>query len=397
MRYREFHYNWQFDCSSKPEDLWSFVSDTDRFNRDADLPSIEVINDDALAKTGRKRVRVYKFGILVEWEESPFEWVRPYRFGVVREHVRGPLKEMRLRVELTPRATGGTHLEYKVRVTPRNLFGLVATPIQVGFLSARSFAKAIRMYDELAAGGKAVIFQTDESRANFSPGGRERLAALSGKLIEQGASPEIVERVRRVIEDGDDLTLARMRPHALADFWKVPRRAMLETCLLATRAGLLDLEWDMICPHCRGAAQTSKSLSGIRSDAHCDGCKMDFKVNFEHSVELIFKPNPAIRHIEKQNFCVGSPQLTPHIVAQQILAPNAERKLSLPLETGRYRLRVSGLSSEQFLCVTEDGQKNLTLEANEHGFSGDELEISMQPELQLKNATRNEQIFMLER
>lgn len=397
MRYREFRYHWQFDCKSRPEDLWSLVSDTDRFNRDADLPSVELLNDSATAKEGRRRVRVYKFGVRVEWEEFPFEWVRPHRFSVVRQHVKGPLKELRLRVELTPRDEGGTHLDYKVWVTPRNLFGFVATPIQVGFLSARSFARAISKYDDMAMRGESPIFQTDESNAHFAPGGRERLAALSQKLIEQGAPPDIVQRLKQVIEDGDDLTLARMRSHSLADFWGVPRHAMLEVCLMATRIGLLDLEWDMICPHCRGAAETCKSLSGIRSDAHCDSCKIDFSVNFEHTVELTFSPNSAVRHIEKQTFCIGGPQMTPHIIAQQLLAPNAERTLTLPLETGRYRLRVSDFNSEQFLRAIQDGEKTLTLEANEHGFSNNELEISTQPELCLKNATESERIFMIER
>ncbi|MBV9957198.1 MAG: adenylate/guanylate cyclase domain-containing protein, partial [Acidobacteria bacterium] len=194
-----------------------------------------------------------------------------------------------------------------------------------------------------------------------------------------------------------DLTLARLRSHTLADYWMLPRRAVLEVCLWATRVGLLDLQWDMICPHCRGAAQSSRSLSGLRSDAYCESCHVDFTVNFDQSVELTFRPNPAIRHVEAQQFCVGGPQITPHIVAQQMLAPGASRELKLPLETGRYRLRTPAITGGQFLSVTPDGAEELTLRATSSGWASEELQLSPMPALKFENATEDEQLFILER
>ncbi len=40
MPYREFHYRWEYRLKSEPERLWSFVADTNRFNRDTGVPSI---------------------------------------------------------------------------------------------------------------------------------------------------------------------------------------------------------------------------------------------------------------------------------------------------------------------------------------------------------------------
>ena len=68
-------------------------------------------------------------------------------------------------------------------------------------------------------------------------------------------------------------------------------------------------------------------------------CKIDFTVDFDRYVELTFRPNPAVRRVEVQSYCVGSPQLTPHVVAQQLLRAGDKRSLTLPLEDGRYRLR----------------------------------------------------------
>src|SRR5918997_3390846 len=131
MAYREFHYRWEYDLKSSPEELWPLVADTNRFNADAGVPAVE-----ALGTTGNaRRLRLFKFGIAVEWEEQPFEWIRPYRFGVVRRYRKGPVSEMRVLVELHERAAGGTHLVYQVWAQSKNLLGRGAIPVQIGLLS----------------------------------------------------------------------------------------------------------------------------------------------------------------------------------------------------------------------------------------------------------------------
>ncbi|MBC7911992.1 MAG: SRPBCC family protein, partial [Pyrinomonadaceae bacterium] len=397
MSYKEFHYRWEYELQSSPEELWPLVADTNRFNRDTGLPTVEVRQGEGeeRLRNARRRLRLFKFGVPVEWEEQPFEWVRPFRFGVERRYLKGPVAEMRVLAELQPRTEGGTKLTYQVWATPRNALGRTAIPLQIGMLAARSFSAAIRRYDKFVAKDQTPLYEP--TKAGFSPGGRVRLDALCEKLVSQGAAQEIVVRLEELIAQADDLTLARIRPHTLADYWGAPRRDVLEVCLWATRVGLLDLQWDMICPHCRGASQSSRSLSGLRSDAYCESCNIDFSVNFDQSVELTFKPNPAVRQIEAQQFCVGGPQVTPHVVAQQLIASNAARTLKLPLESGRYRLRTVELPGGQFLSVTSGGAESATLHAQTSGWTNEELKLSLMPSLDLKNSTDNEQLFILER
>ena len=389
---REFHYRWEYDLQASPEELWPLVADTNRFNRDAGVPAVE-----ALGRAGHaRRLRLFKFGVAVEWEEQPFEWIRPYRFGVVRRYTKGPVSEMRVEAELQEREGGGTHLVYQVRATPRNIIGRAAIPVQVGLLSKRSFSEIFRRYDrEVKSGAGPQLSQP--SPAKFAQGGEARLKVLSERLISQGAKPEIVNRLAETIERADDMTLSRMRSHALADYWGMPRKDVLEVCLWATRVGLLDLQWEMICPHCRGAAQTSRSLTGIQSEVLCETCDVDFTVNFDRAVELTFRPNPSVRIVEGLEFCVGGPQVTPHIVLQQLLAPGARREVTLPLEKGRYRLRSSELAGGQYLQASAEGAGSVTLKASDDGWTEDELQLSTEPTLILENATDKEQYFVLER
>lgn len=101
MGYPEFHYKWEWRLRSSPERLWPFVADTNRFNRETGLPSIRRA-DDAIRQNARQNLRVSKLGVRVEWEEEPFEWVRPYRFGVHRRYSAGPVASTRVLVEWNP-------------------------------------------------------------------------------------------------------------------------------------------------------------------------------------------------------------------------------------------------------------------------------------------------------
>ncbi|HYO91948.1 MAG TPA: adenylate/guanylate cyclase domain-containing protein, partial [Pyrinomonadaceae bacterium] len=98
-----------------------------------------------------------------------------------------------------------------------------------------------------------------------------------------------------------------------------------------------------------------------------------------------------------QNFCVGGPQMTPHIVAQQLLPPGTERELQLSLEAGRYRLRSPELPGEQYLIAAPDGEEEITFHACEQGWPEVERRLSTKPTLRFKNTTAADQLFILER
>ncbi len=392
-RLREFYYRWEWDFQSSPEQLWPLASDTNRFNRDAAVPAIERRPAECLTNA-RRRLRMFRLGIPVEWEEEPFEWVRPYRFGVRRRYFAGPVAEMRVHTQLQPRPDGGTHMIYEVWATPRNLLGLAAIPVQIGILSARAFAETMRRYDRYAVHGTPVIAQPAQVR--FSPGGQGRLAALADQLLRQRTQPEIVSRLVNVIEHADEIALARMRPYGLAEIWGLPRRAVLEHFLLATRIGLLELEWDVLCPLCRNPKQVGSTLSEIGQAVHCDVCNIDFSANFERSVELTFHPNPAIRETQASEFCIAGPQTTPHVVIQQLLQPGEERTLTPTLEAGRYRLRALGLSGGQFIQVDATGERELKVQVRPE-WPQDEARLTTTPTLRLSNSSDAEQLVIVER
>jgi class 3 adenylate cyclase len=394
MSYPELHYEWEWRLRSPPERLWPFVADTNRFNRDTGLPAVRLV-DEAVQENARQNLRFSKLGVHVEWEEEPFEWVRPYRFGVHRRYRTGPVASTRVLVELEPLPRGGTRLVYQTWMRPKTLLGMTTVPALMRYSYRRAFDTAFRRYDELAMTADPALEQAAGVR--FTPGGRDRLDTLRRGLIERTGEPELVARLVETIESGDNFVMARLRPYALADAWGLPRRKVLELCLQATRAGLFDLRWDLLCPLCRGVKESGSTLEEMKQRAHCEICNIDFAANFDRSVELTFRASPTIRRVEERTFCVGGPQLTPHIVAQQLLAPGDRRGLTLPLEAGRYRLRTLGLTGGKFLTAKPDGAQEVTLAATREGWSHDEVGVSLAPTLRLENGTDAEQLFVIER
>ena len=402
MAFREYHKRWEFDLKSSPERLWPFIADTNRFNRDTGVPQIEVEPADKRLRNARRKIRLSLYGLPVEWEEQPFEWVKPVRFGVERVYSKGPLTRLKMRAELAPRPEGGTHLIYEVWSTPRNIPGAVAIPMQLNFVVARRFRESILKYDELALQGAAG--ETVEPNTSQSSFDLQRLAALKQKLISDLQSTEsaaqkvaIAERLVDFLERGDDLAVSRIRAYKLADDWQEPRRTVLEVCLRATRIGLLDFQWDLLCPLCRGPQESGVSLKDIKSDVHCETCKIDFTVNFDRYVELTFRPNPGVRRLEVPSFCIGSPHLTPHVVAQQLLPAGAQRELSLPLESGNYRLRALELPGTQDVTVSPTGKTAAQVILSNNGWDQNALHVGEQVSLALNNQTDAEQLMILER
>ncbi|MGH7601000.1 MAG: hypothetical protein ACREOI_31970, partial [bacterium] len=79
MHFREFHYRWEWELQSSPEAVWPLISDTNRFNHDTGVPAIERRADAGVKLTNaRRRLRLIRLGFAVEWEEEPFEWIRPF-------------------------------------------------------------------------------------------------------------------------------------------------------------------------------------------------------------------------------------------------------------------------------------------------------------------------------
>ena len=389
---QEFHFFWQWDIKSAPEAIWPFAADTNRFNRDTGQPEIEMLSN----VMGTKKLRMKLPIIKVEWEEEPFEWTYPYSFGIVRKYSKGPLDDMRVQVNFDPLPEDGTHVTYQTWINTSNLLAQIGIPLAIGVIAKGRFMKAFRLYDRIAKTGDLLLEGTRPR--GLSSSGRSRFKSQSEAVIGQGTSPELVKHLEEFFEQADELSLQRIRPYALADRWKVNRRAVLEMFLRATRAGILDMYWDLLCPSCRGTTEGHTNLAEVHGTSHCSTCQIDFTVNFDHNIEVVFRPNPSIVKIEfNAAFCVGSPQMQPHVFMTQTISALRPLPVPMQLEQGRYTLRASNVPGSLSLFADADGDEKVDIRATTFGFPLEGGHVSLLPTLNLINATEADSTFTLER
>lgn len=388
---REFHFSWQWDLQSAPEALWGFAADTNRFNRDTGQPEVEVLGN----FKGIKKLRMKLPLLRVEWEEEPFEWTYPYAFGVVRRYEKGPLEEMRVRVNLEPLENGGTRLTYQTTILSSHVLAPLLFPLAVGVIARNRFEKAFRLYDRLALERGSAA--EERQRGGLSRGGRIRFRSLS-EALRPHVEANLLRRLEEFLDRADDLSLQRIRPYALADRWGVSRRAVLEMFLRGTRAGLFDMSWDLLCPSCRGVAEGHSHLSDVRGASHCNTCQIDFSAHFDHNIEVIFRPNPSVRAVPLDTvFCVGSPQLQPHVVMTQKVAALKSLPVPLRLEAGRYTLRASNVRGSKAVLADASGRSTADLRVTQYGWTPEEEHVSLLSTLNLINAIEADTTFSLER
>lgn len=390
-----FYYRWEWQLQSEPEAFWPFFADTNRLNRDTGIfPVQELPSREDEAVNGRRHLK-FRLPLSITWLEDPFEWIAPYKYGVLRQYDNGPLRSLKVLAEITPRTGGGATLVYQTWAEPRNFMGRLALPVALGLIAPRRFSKAVRAYDQVAAVDAPPPLLKQPPR--LVPGGEGRMITMADQLVAQGMAEPLVARLLQKIKQGDDLALSHLRPYALADEWGVARRDVLELALMATRVGLLDFQWEVLCPLCRGASdRVHNHLSEMSTSVHCTTCNIDFQADTEHSIELTFAPNPSIRPVERVEFCVAGPQQTPHVAVQQLLSPGDKRTVTPRLSLGRYRARTMLLSGSQHFRVAEQGAAHVVIQLKAAGWGGAVATFAENATIELYNETDEEQLFFFE-
>ncbi len=325
---------WRFEAPR--ERIWPLLADTARFNEAAGLPLHQVEEtprpDGSVLYTARARKGPFD----LIWEEKPCNWVTNHWFEHCRLFSKGPLASLCARFELAPAGDGCTGT-YRITAEANNLLGVVM--LKAGFLNSagRSFSRLARTAGQCAAGARETPFDFQPPEPTAAAEAR-----IAGQVARIEASGHGHGRARRLAEHllrAQEVDLTQIRPLGLARQWQAEPRELVELCLEATRAGLLELRWDLLCPRCRIAKAVIGSLDKLPEGAHCATCNIDYGRDFSRNVELSFRPAPAVRPLDVGEYCLFGPMSTPHIQAHVTVEAGEARTLEMDLAPGPYRLR----------------------------------------------------------
>ncbi len=338
-----------------PELVWALLGDSNRFDRamKLGLPTY------AWREVDGKRQHVARAvtdGIQMEWLEPPYEWIEARLLDGTRIYTRGPLGSGGMKVELFPDGTG-TRARATVWGNSPHWYMAFVKPIVVARIRNRTAAFMDAVGDVLRSGplpgdpdAPPIVRVQPLLATNVGAAARGvvtkpdlvELERRARRLRDVGLRADTVERVITLLRDFPDEEVAQIQPFARARAWGLDRREVLRTFLHATRAGLVDLNWQINCPVCRVSAAVASSMDELGKQVHCDACNIRYDVDFATSVEAVFRCNTAVRNVQPAVFCAASPSLRPHVLAQLSLAPRARRELAIPLRDGALIVRTLG-------------------------------------------------------
>jgi class 3 adenylate cyclase len=342
--------------------VWALVADTNRANRALGLAPGRYEWREADGE--RRYVATAKeMGQTLVWYEPPYEWSEGHFVEAARRFLEGPARTGGFRVRLSD-VPGGTKLEAE-----NHFSGDGAVMAMIGPIIRRRSEAALARYVEAveqalaraprdAPPGEAAV-----AEPSFEPSvvrARRTLAAgydpiVSGErgdtdlqelrhradALARDAAVDrgLVDRLVQTLTERPDEEVAQLRPFEVARVWHADRRAVLRLFLHATRAGLVDLRWQLNCPVCRVSAGVASSLAEVGRAVHCGACNVDYGLDFAKHVEAVFVANAALRKVTPAVYCMSTPAMRPHVLAQLRVAPGAEREVPLDAPPGELLVR----------------------------------------------------------
>lgn len=117
-------------------------------------------------------------------------------------------------------------------------------------------------------------------------------------VLKQTADPGVVEAIQHLVEKGEDRDLNRVN---LLDFSRktgLDEEKVISGFLHASRLGIFDLGWNVLCPGCGGVLDAHSTLKSLRPDDYnCALCAAGYEASVDDLVEVAFTVSPRIRRI----------------------------------------------------------------------------------------------------
>jgi len=375
---------WVYDLPGTPRALWPFLSDTSRLNRALGLAEMTFVES-----AGKKYGSSKAGGVKHEWLEMPWSWVAEQWLTSTRIYERGFMRVNFAIHRLEPIETG-TRVYLYYGTIPRGALG--ATAIRIGFPTIK------RAYDRVLPAVAAQLDRLVPEVLQLPPPplsveAEARLRTGRDQLVGEGMPAEHVERLLDFIRTGDDIDLHRIQIRERARVWKLDETDLLRTALHATRAGLLDLSWDTICPHCRGLRDEANKLAQVQAEGHCEVCQIDFTTDKVEAIEVTFRVHPSIREVPERLYCSAEPAHKDHVRVQAIVAPGESAVVQPELPRGRYVV-AAGKREGWYIDAEPEAPGEVVWRELPPGTV---VRASTQPTVRYANAGRDAERFAIER
>src|SRR4051795_4252691 len=117
-------------------------------------------------------------------------------------------------------------------------------------------------------------------------------------VLKQTADPAVADAIRELVEKGKDHELNRINLLDFSARTGLDEEQVISGFLHASRLGLFDLTWNVLCPGCGGVLDAHSTLKSLRhDDYHCGLCACGYEASVDEQVEVAFTVSPRVRRI----------------------------------------------------------------------------------------------------
>ena len=117
-------------------------------------------------------------------------------------------------------------------------------------------------------------------------------------VLKQTADPAVVDAIQRLIAEGADRDLNRINALDFSARTGLDQEKVISGFLHASRLGLFDMSWNVLCPGCGGVLDAHSTLKSLRHDDYnCALCAAGYEASVDEMVEVAFTVSPRVRRI----------------------------------------------------------------------------------------------------
>ena len=133
--------------------------------------------------------------------------------------------------------------------------------------------------------------------------------ARSFDVLRQSVKPNVADAMERLVREAPDRKLNRVNPLAFASTEGLDEEEAISGFLHASRLGLFDMSWNVLCPGCGGVLGVNATLKTVRSSHYtCELCAAGYEPNLDEMVEVTFTVSPRVRTIDAHDASKLSPE-----------------------------------------------------------------------------------------
>ena len=116
--------------------------------------------------------------------------------------------------------------------------------------------------------------------------------------LKQATNSDVAAAIERLVRDAEDHELNRINALDFAAKNALNEERVISGFLHASRLGLFDLTWNVLCPGCSGVLDAHGTLKSLRTDDyHCALCGCGYEASVDEQVEVAFTVAPRVRRI----------------------------------------------------------------------------------------------------